>query len=115
MSARHIFIFCIYRARRPDAFARSDVETWKIEHCSWVGYLFSRRRQKNFMTPDAKILSALRAHPAGVSGAQMAEQLDISRTAIWARIEELRQVGYDIEASPHFGYKLVSSPDALHA
>lgn len=67
------------------------------------------------MTTDAKILSALRAHPDGVSGAQLAEQLTISRAAIWARIDDLRKVGYDIEASPHFGYKLVSSPDALHA
>jgi len=27
----------------------------------------------------------------------------------------LRQLDYDIEAGPHFGYRLVSSPDALHA
>jgi BirA family transcriptional regulator, biotin operon repressor / biotin---[acetyl-CoA-carboxylase] ligase len=67
------------------------------------------------MTTDAKILSALRAHPDGVSGAQVAEQLGISRAAVWARIEELRRLDYDIEASPHFGYRLVSSPDALHA
>src|SRR5271170_7611989 len=67
------------------------------------------------MTTDAKILSALRANPDGVSGAQLAEQLGISRAAIWARIEELRQAGYEIEAGPHFGYRLVNSPDALHA
>ena len=67
------------------------------------------------MTTDAKILSALRANPVGVSGAQLAEQLAISRAAIWARIEELRRVGYDIEAGPHFGYRLINSPDALHA
>lgn len=67
------------------------------------------------MTTDAKILSALRAQPDGVSGAQLAEQLGISRAAIWARIEELRRLDYDIEASPHFGYRLVRSPDALHA
>src|SRR5580693_5189979 len=67
------------------------------------------------MTTDAKILSALRANPCGVSGAQLAEQLAISRAAIWSRIEELRSLGYDIEASPHFGYRLLSSPDALHA
>jgi BirA family biotin operon repressor/biotin-[acetyl-CoA-carboxylase] ligase len=67
------------------------------------------------MTTDAKILAALRANPDGVSGAQLAEQLAISRAAIWARMDELRKVGYDIEASPHFGYKLVSSPDALDA
>jgi len=67
------------------------------------------------MTTDAKILSALRANPDGVSGAQLAEQLAISRAAVWARIDDLRKVGYDIEAGPHFGYKLVDTPDALHA
>jgi BirA family biotin operon repressor/biotin-[acetyl-CoA-carboxylase] ligase len=67
------------------------------------------------MTTDAKILSALRASPAGVSGAQLAEQLRISRAAVWARIEELRRVGFDIEAGPHFGYRLVDEPDALLA
>jgi BirA family transcriptional regulator, biotin operon repressor / biotin---[acetyl-CoA-carboxylase] ligase len=67
------------------------------------------------MTTDAKILSALRRNPGGVSGAQLGEQLAISRAAVWSRIKELRQVGYEIEAGPHFGYRLVSSPDALHA
>jgi len=67
------------------------------------------------MTTDAKILSALRANPDSVSGAQLAEQLAISRAAVWARIDELRKAGYEIEAGPHFGYRLVGSPDALHA
>ncbi len=67
------------------------------------------------MTTDAKILSALRENPDGVSGAELAEQLGISRAAVWARIEELRSLDYEIEASPHFGYRLVSAPDALHA
>jgi BirA family biotin operon repressor/biotin-[acetyl-CoA-carboxylase] ligase len=67
------------------------------------------------MTTDAKILSALRANPEGVSGAELAGQLCVSRAAIWARIEELRRLGYDIAAGPHFGYRLVSAPDALHA
>ena len=67
------------------------------------------------MTTDAKILFALRANPEGISGAQLAEQLAISRAAVWARMDELRQAGYEIEAGPHFGYRLVNSPDALHA
>jgi BirA family biotin operon repressor/biotin-[acetyl-CoA-carboxylase] ligase len=68
------------------------------------------------MTTDAQILTALRsASQGGVSGAELSQKLGISRAAIWARIEELRQVGYDIEATPHLGYRLVSSPDALHA
>jgi len=67
------------------------------------------------MTTDAKILFALRENADGVSGAQLAEQLKISRAAIWSRIEELRSVGYEIEAGPHFGYRLVGEPDALLA
>jgi BirA family transcriptional regulator, biotin operon repressor / biotin---[acetyl-CoA-carboxylase] ligase len=67
------------------------------------------------MTTDAKILSALRANPGGVSGAELAGQLGISRAAVWSRVEELRKVGYDIAAGPHFGYRIVDEPDALLA
>ena len=67
------------------------------------------------MTTDAKILSALRENPDGVSGAQLADRLQISRAAVWARIEELRKIGFDIEAGPHFGYRLTGEPDALLA
>ena len=68
------------------------------------------------MNTDAQILSALRkAGDGAVGGAELSLRLGISRAAIWARIEELRDLGYDIEASPHFGYRLLSSPDVLHA
>jgi BirA family transcriptional regulator, biotin operon repressor / biotin---[acetyl-CoA-carboxylase] ligase len=68
------------------------------------------------MTVDAQILRALRGAGEGaVSGAELSQQLGISRAAIWARIEELRELGYDIQASPHEGYHLRSSPDLLHA
>ena len=68
------------------------------------------------MTTDAQILIALRkAENGGVSGAGLSQELGISRAAIWARIEELRKLGYEIEASPVLGYRLVSSPDVLHA
>lgn len=68
------------------------------------------------MNPDARILAAMRsAGEAGISGAALAKDLGISRAAVWSRIEELRKAGYDIEASPHHGYQLRSSPDRLHA
>lgn len=68
------------------------------------------------MTLDAQILGALRAAGSeAVSGAELAQRLGVTRAAVWARIEELRRVGYDITASPHGGYRLVSAPDALHA
>lgn len=68
------------------------------------------------MTLDAQILSALRKAGAGaVSGAELSHALGVTRAAIWARIEELRSLGYEIEASPHHGYRLLNVPDVLHA
>src|SRR6185503_14273802 len=66
------------------------------------------------MTLDAKILSALR-NAGAVSGADLSHSLGVTRAAIWARIEDLRSFGYEIEASPHQGYKLLNVPDVLHA
>ena len=65
------------------------------------------------MTTDARILTALRA--GSTSGADLAQQLGVSRAAVWARIEELRSLGYDIAASPHQGYRLLGVPDVLHS
>ncbi len=68
------------------------------------------------MTIDSQILTALRGVGSGsVSGAELAHRLGISRAAVWARIQELREFGYDIAASPHFGYRLVSAPDCLNS
>lgn len=67
------------------------------------------------MISDAYILKALRAQPDGVSGADLARGMEVSRAAVWKAIEELRKLGYDIEATPHLGYRLVNSPDVLHA
>ncbi|NGO40328.1 biotin--[acetyl-CoA-carboxylase] ligase [Limisphaera ngatamarikiensis] len=68
------------------------------------------------MTTDARILAALHAAGnAGVSGADLAEQLGITRAAVWSRIQELRALGFEIEASPHHGYRLIRCPDRLIA
>ena len=68
------------------------------------------------MTTDGEILLALRRAGSGfVSGAELSQRLGITRAAIWARIEELRQLGYEISASPHQGYQLQSVPDRLVA
>lgn len=68
------------------------------------------------MNIDARILAALRdSADNGISGAELSHQLGISRAAIWAHIEDLRALGYEVEATPHQGYRLVSSPDLLHA
>lgn len=68
------------------------------------------------MSLDVQILNALRAAGDGaVSGAELSQHLGVSRAAIWARIRELRALGYEIEAGPHLGYRLLETPDVLHA
>src|SRR6266850_7530305 len=68
------------------------------------------------MTVDAQILKALRDADGGsVSGVELSQKAGVTRAAIWARIQELRSLGYEIQAGPHLGYRLVAAPDALHA
>jgi BirA family biotin operon repressor/biotin-[acetyl-CoA-carboxylase] ligase len=68
------------------------------------------------MTLDQSILSALRTAGAGsTSGADLATNLGVTRAAIWSHVKELRSLGYEIEASPHDGYRLIGVPDLLHA
>lgn len=63
---------------------------------------------------DEKILNVLRNNKDSyVSGEDLTKLADISRAAIWKHIEKLREEGYDIEASPHLGYRLVDIPDSL--
>ena len=68
------------------------------------------------MSVDSQILKALRNGAGGsVSGVELSQKLGLSRAAIWARVSDLRSLGYQIEAQPHSGYKLLSAPDLLHA
>lgn len=64
--------------------------------------------------PKYKILELLRAErPGYVSGEFICQQLGVSRTAIWKNVESLRQDGYEIEAKPRAGYRLILSPDTV--
>lgn len=63
---------------------------------------------------DDKILNYLKKHEEGyVSGEELSRELDITRAAVWKHIENLREEGYNIEAFPHMGYKIISIPDRL--
>lgn len=67
------------------------------------------------MTVDAKILSALRqAETGGLAPASLAAKTDETREAVARRIEGLKQLGYEIESTPHLGYRLVAEPDLLN-
>jgi len=62
---------------------------------------------------DEKILARLRSSAEYVSGEDLCASAGVSRAAIWKRVESLREEGYDIDASPHLGYRLVDIPDKL--
>jgi len=65
---------------------------------------------------DEKILKIFKSKPDDyISGEELSAQLEVSRAAIWKHIEKLRKVGYDIDAVPHLGYRLVSAPDKMLA
>ncbi len=48
-----------------------------------------------------------------VSGAALSDKLGLSRTAVWKHVETLRRLGYEIEAQPARGYRLLQVPDRL--
>lgn len=50
-----------------------------------------------------------------ISGQKLAEDLDISRNAVWKSIEKLREQNYTIESIPRKGYQLKSVPKHLDA
>jgi len=63
---------------------------------------------------DEKILALLRENTESyVSSEELCKLACISRAAIWKHIEKLRTEGYEIEASPHLGYRLAGVPDSL--
>lgn len=62
-----------------------------------------------------KILDMLKTSDGYVSGEKISSALDISRTAVWKHIKNLRKDGYIIQSVTNKGYKLVSSPDILDA
>jgi BirA family biotin operon repressor/biotin-[acetyl-CoA-carboxylase] ligase len=63
---------------------------------------------------DEEILQLLREHPSGfLSGEEISRRLNVSRTAVWKRVKQLRNFGYEIEASTRRGYRLIRSPDLL--
>jgi BirA family transcriptional regulator, biotin operon repressor / biotin---[acetyl-CoA-carboxylase] ligase len=66
------------------------------------------------------LLQALAAARAGevrarhfVSGAQLATQFGVTRSAIWKAVEELRELGTEVEAVTHEGYRLAHPASPL--
>lgn len=61
----------------------------------------------------AKILSMLRGTDGYISGQQLCEKFQVSRTAVWKVMEQLKAEGYQIEAVRNRGYHLENTPDVM--
>jgi BirA family biotin operon repressor/biotin-[acetyl-CoA-carboxylase] ligase len=46
-----------------------------------------------------------------ISGELISKKLNISRTAVWKQIQNLKKLGYNIESVKNRGYRLISKPD----
>lgn len=67
-------------------------------------------------SPEVVILRALlEAGEAFVSGAALAQQLGMSRVAVWQHMEKMREQGFTFEGVRSRGYRLVGRPPTLNA
>ena len=60
-----------------------------------------------------EILKMLRQTDEYLSGQQICDTFQVSRTAVWKAINQLKEEGYEIEAVRNRGYRLASWPDVL--
>ena len=61
----------------------------------------------------AEILKMLREADGYISGQEICEKFNVSRTAFWKVIRRLQEDGYEVEAVRNKGYRMVESPDIL--
>jgi BirA family biotin operon repressor/biotin-[acetyl-CoA-carboxylase] ligase len=68
-------------------------------------------------TTDRRIdalLALLADHPlSGISGARIAREIGVSRSAVWQWVEKLRALGVRIQGHPRAGYRVQTVPDIL--
>ena len=62
-----------------------------------------------------ELLSLLRERNEYVSGQELCRHFGVSRTAIWKAVNRLKEAGYEIEAVPNKGYRVLSCPDSVAA
>lgn len=60
-----------------------------------------------------QILKKLKEEDKYISGEEISKALNVSRTAVWKHINELRKDGYIIESSSKKGYRFIKAPDIL--
>jgi BirA family biotin operon repressor/biotin-[acetyl-CoA-carboxylase] ligase len=62
----------------------------------------------------AEILTMLRESGGYVSGQELCNKFGVSRTAVWKAVNQLKEMGYEIEAVSNKGYHLLSAPDVMN-
>ncbi len=68
------------------------------------------------LTSREQIIRLFRKRPGEyISGQEISDALSISRAAVWKQVEQLRDLGFGIEAQRARGYRLSESPDLLLA
>ena len=60
------------------------------------------------------MLGALESAQDFVSGDSIAEELGMSRAAVWKHVDALKRTGYEIESLRSRGYRLLGRPDLLN-
>ncbi len=63
----------------------------------------------------AEMIRLLREKKDYISGQELCDRFQVSRTAIWKIINQLKEGGYVIESKQNRGYRLVESPDIMEA
>ncbi len=74
----------------------------------------SNREQKRKKILEALLAARARdGQSAWVSGQELAQNLGLSRTAIWQLLQELQAEGYAVQAQSRLGYRLAAEIDPL--
>lgn len=63
----------------------------------------------------SEMIRLLREGEDYVSGQELCSRFQVSRTAVWKIIQQLKEEGYVIEAKQNRGYRLLESPDTMEA
>ena len=57
----------------------------------------------------------LRQSDGYLSGQQLCDHFQVSRTAVWKAINQLKEEGYEVEAVKNRGYRIMTTPDVITA
>jgi len=63
--------------------------------------------------PNELLMVLLNGKDSFISGEEISAKFQVTRSAIWKQINNLRDLGYEIESSTKMGYRLKKSPNLL--